>query len=70
MKVKALIVKPPNRGDWDLGDVLAVARSEGKRLFKTHENVRVLWMCETPYGHVVIVGYGCNQEAGCKQEET
>jgi hypothetical protein len=38
LKVKALVVKPPNRSDWDMGDVLAVARSEGKKLFKTSEN--------------------------------
>jgi len=67
MKVKAMIVKIPNRSDWDLGDVLAVARSEGKKLFKTHENVRVVWMRETPYGHVVIIGLGCNQNSGCKR---
>ncbi len=52
---KALIVKPQDRADWDMGDVLAVARSLGKKLFHTDENVRVLWTCESPYGHVVIV---------------
>lgn len=67
MKVKALIVKAPDRDDWDLGDVLAIARSEGKKLFKTDENMRVLWMHETPYGHVVIIANGCNQNAGCKR---
>lgn len=69
MRVKALVVKPPNRGDWDFGDILAVARSEGKKLFKTHENVRVVWVHETPYGYVVLVALGCNQEAGCKRED-
>lgn len=68
MKVKALIVKPSSRDDWDFGDVLAVARSEGKRLFKTDENVRVVWVSDSPYGYVVIVALGCNQEAGCKRE--
>lgn len=65
-KLKAMVVKVPNRSDWDLGDILAIARSEGKKLFKTKENVRVVWMCESPYGYVVIMGLGCNQEAGCK----
>lgn len=55
MVVKALIVKPNTRSDWDIGDVLAVARSEGKKLFKTHENVRVIWVEHSPYGYVVIV---------------
>jgi hypothetical protein len=68
MKVKALVVKVPNRSDWDLGDVLAIARSEGKKLFKTNENVRVVWIHETLYGHVVLICLGCNQNAGCKRE--
>jgi len=63
LRVKALVVKPPNRGDWDLGDVLAVARSEAKKLFKS-DDVRIVWMCESPYGFIVI---GCIQDAGCKR---
>ena len=66
---KALIVKPQNRPDWDMGDVLAVARSVGKKLFHTDENVRVVWVCESPYGSVVIIE-GCTQLPGCKGEET
>ncbi len=65
---KALIVKPQQRPDSDLGDVLALARSLGKKLLKTDENVRVLWTCESPYGYVVIVE-GCIQPSGCKVEE-
>jgi len=68
MAIKALIVKPKLRTDWDIGDVLAIARSEGKRLFRTNENVRVVWICDSPYGHVVIVE-SCNQPSGCKMEE-
>ena len=68
MKRKALLVKPADRGDWDMGDVLAVARSEGKRLLKTTENVRVIWAAHTPYGYVVIVEGG-SQPSGCKMEE-
>ncbi len=69
MKVqKALIVKPKNRPDVDLGDVLALARSIGKKLLKTDENVRVVWIHESPYGYVVIVE-GCSQPVGCKREE-
>jgi hypothetical protein len=65
---KALVVKPPQRLDWDMGDVLAIARSEGKKLFKTHENVRVVWVCDSPYGYVVIVE-GCSRPSGCKMGE-
>ena len=65
---KALIVKPQPRSDGDLGDVLALARSIGKKLLKTDENVRVLWIRESPYGYVVIVE-GCSQLHGCNEEE-
>ena len=68
MKTKAFIVKPNKRSDWDIGDVLAIARSEGKKLFKTTENVRVVWMQESPYGYVVIVE-GCSQPHGCNARE-
>lgn len=34
---KALIVKPQQRPDSDLGDVLALARSIGKKVLKTSE---------------------------------
>jgi len=65
---KALIVKPQKRVDSDLGDVIALARSIGKHVLKTKENVRVLWTCESPYGYVVIIE-GCSQPSGCKMEE-
>jgi len=65
---KAVIVRPQDRPDWDIGDVLAVARSVGKKLFHTDENVRVVWVHETDYGYVVIIE-GCIQPSGCKREE-
>jgi hypothetical protein len=65
---KALLVKPQDRLDWDMGDVLAVARSVGKKLFKTRENVRVVWVHETVYGYVVIIE-GCIHPSGCKMGE-
>jgi hypothetical protein len=69
MKIqKALLIKPQDRPDWDIGDVLAIARSMGKKLLKTDQNVRVIWTQESPYGYVVIVE-GCSQPAGCKREE-
>ncbi|MGF3573537.1 MAG: hypothetical protein ACQXXG_08995 [Candidatus Bathyarchaeia archaeon] len=65
---KAVIVKPQKRDDYDLGDVIALARSIGKQVLKTKENIRVIWTCESPYGYVVIVE-GCGQPSGCKVEE-
>jgi len=54
--LKALLI--PIKPSKDLGDVVKIARSEGKRLFKTRENVRVIWTHETPYGWVVVVQLG------------
>lgn len=65
---KALIVKPQPRSDSDLGDVLALARAVGKKVLKTDENIRVLWVHESPYGYVVIVE-GCSQLHGCNGED-
>ena len=42
MAAKALVIRDDKGKFKDVGDVLAVARSEGKKLFKTHENVYVI----------------------------
>ncbi len=42
MPDKALVIRDDKGKFKDVGDVLAVARSEGKKLFKTHENVVVV----------------------------
>jgi hypothetical protein len=42
MPDKALVVRDDKGKFKDVGDVLAVARAEGKKLFKTHENVVVV----------------------------
>jgi len=42
VSVKALVIRDDKHKFKDLGDVLAVARAEGKKLFKTHENVYVI----------------------------
>jgi uncharacterized protein YxjI len=42
MPDKALVIRDDKGKFKDVGDVLAVARSEGKRLFKTKENVLVV----------------------------
>jgi len=67
--MKALIVRLPDRSDVDLGDLLAIARSEGKRLFGTKHDVRVIDVISRRYGWIVIVQRGCSQHPGCKGEE-
>ena len=56
---KALLI--PIKPSKDLGDVVKIARSEGKRLFKTRENVRVVWAHETPHGWAVVVQLGSSK---------
>ena len=59
---KVFLVKPPiHKRDWDLGDVLAIARSQGKRLLGTKERVRVLELERRSYGYVAfVVKAGCS----------
>lgn len=66
-KMKALVVCPPERSDMDVGDILAIARAEGKKLFKTRENVQVIDLINRPYGWVAVIQLGCSQDAGCKR---
>jgi len=60
--VKVFLVKPPvNKRDWDLGDILAIARSQGKKLLGTKERVRVLELERKGYGYVAyVVRAGCS----------
>ena len=53
----------------DLGDVLAVARAEGKKLFRTNENVGVVDLFKSfyagkPYFIVVVEFNGCSSGLG------
>jgi len=38
----------------DLGDVLAVARSEAKRILHTNNNIRVVDLIHAPYGWIAV----------------
>jgi len=60
--VKVFLVRPPlDKRDWDLGDILAIARSEGKKLLRTNERVRVLELERKGYGYVAfVVKAGCS----------
>ena len=59
---KVFLIKPPiHKCDWDLGDILAIARSQGKRLLGTKERVRVLELERRDYGYVAfVVKAGCS----------
>jgi len=60
--VKVFLVRPPlDKRDWDLGDILAIARAQGKKLLRTNERVRVLELERKGYGYVAfVVKAGCS----------
>jgi hypothetical protein len=65
MPDRALVIKDDKSKFKDLGDVLAVARAEGKKLFKTHENVLVVRMFfDGEVGWVAVVRYP-SANVGC-----
>ena len=67
--VKVFLVKPPNKKDWDLEDIVKIARSQGKIILKAKDNVKVLDLIPSPYGYVAVVTKsGCSKHAGCKHE--
>jgi len=64
---KALVIRDDKGKFKDVGDVLAIARAEGKKLFKTKENVlvvRVFYDFEVGWIVVVRCPLAIN-EAGC-----
>jgi hypothetical protein len=67
---KALVIRDDKGKFKDVGDVLAVARTEGKKLFKTHENVLVVRIFyDGEVGWIAVVRYpkadaGCSKAAG------
>jgi|YelNatPaOPRAMG01_1025707.scaffolds.fasta_scaffold405104_2 hypothetical protein len=70
MPDKALVIRDDKEKFKDIGDVLAIARAEGKKLFKTHENVLVVRVYyDGEVGWVAVVRYpkadaGCSNLAG------
>jgi hypothetical protein len=65
MPDKALVIKDDKGKFKDVGDVLAVARSEGKKLFKTHEGVLVVRVFfDGEVGWIAVVRYP-TANAGC-----
>jgi len=65
MPDKALVIRDDKEKFKDLGDVLAIARAEGKKLFKTRENVFVVRVFfDGEVGWIAVVRYPL-VEAGC-----
>ncbi len=70
MSEKALVIRDDKGKFKDVGDVLAVARAEGKKLFRTKENVYVLRVFfDWVVGWTVVVSLsplnaGCSNTAG------
>ena len=64
MPDKALVIRDDKGKFKDVGDVLAIARAEGKKLFKTKENVSVVRMFfDVEVGWIAVVR--CPTETGC-----
>jgi len=64
MTDKALVIRDDKGKFKDVGDVLAIARAEGKKLFKTKENVSVVRMFfDVEVGWIAVVR--CPAEMGC-----
>jgi hypothetical protein len=60
--LKALVIFDNQHKFRDIGDVVAVARAEGQKLFKTHQNVRVVEIFKSleDYYVVVVADSGCS----------
>jgi len=73
MTLKALIIKDDKGKLGDLEDVIRIARSEGKKVFRTDQNVLVKRIYPESFGFVVVVECeGCSNKpvAGEKENET
>jgi hypothetical protein len=73
--LKALVIQDDKKRIKELGDLIAIARSEGKKIFKTKADVQVLevFHAYTFTGYVVVVSYmGCTEplaQEGEKEHE-
>jgi uncharacterized protein YxjI len=75
MSDKALVIRDDKGKFKDVGDVLAIARAEGKKLFKTHENVSVVRLFfDVEVGWIAVVRCplavaGCSSSADVSRGE-
>ena len=55
--LKALVIRDDQHKFKDVGDVVAVARSEGRKLFHTEENIKVIRVFfDGDIGWIVVIG--------------
>jgi hydrogenase maturation factor len=55
--LKALVIRDDQHKFKDVGDVVAIARSEGRKLFHTEENIRVIRVFfESDIGWIAVIG--------------
>lgn len=63
--LKALVIRDDAKRFRDLGDVVAVARAEGQKLFRTSERVNVIRIFECDSYYVAVVQFpGCSSITG------
>jgi len=64
--LKALVIRDDQRKFSDLADVIAVARAEGQKLFRTSEKVKVIRIFDCNNYYVVVVSFecGCSEATG------
>jgi len=75
MHDKALVIRDDKGKFKDMGDVVAVARAQGKTLFKTKENVYVIRVSfDSGVGWIAVVSLsplnaGCSNTLGVSEGE-
>ena len=70
-RLKALVIRDDEGKFQDVGDVLAVARAEGKKIFKTNGNVLVMRLFfERDIGWIAVVGCSGSQVECERREKT
>lgn len=61
---KALLIQ--TNSNMDMSDVLQIAKTEGSKLFRKPNRIKVLDILRSPYGLVAVV----QKLNGCSQHET
>jgi uncharacterized protein YxjI len=62
MRLKALVIRDDEGKFTDVGDVVQIARAEGKKIFKTQEKVLVMRLFfERDIGWIAVVGCSGSQ---------
>jgi hypothetical protein len=68
--LKALVIYDDKHKFSDLGDVVAIARAQGQKLFRTSERVNVIRIFECDSYYVVVVEFpSCSNTTGVSGRE-